>query len=116
MRVLLSATALLALAACDPADFQTSKPEAPKGPPIEITQAVRAADTARITMRYKDGGAIPAEDENRAVLRAMEIACQDGEKAIPDTRKRADGLLTVNVFCVGVLTSDEVIDGSRLKS
>lgn len=46
----------------------------------------------------------------------MEIACQEGESAIPDTRTRADGLLTVKVFCVGVLESDQVIDESRLKT
>ncbi|MEM9582498.1 MAG: hypothetical protein AAGA08_05220 [Pseudomonadota bacterium] len=106
---------VLALAACEPTGF-SEKPEAPKGPPIEVTEAVRAADTTRVTLRYKDGTAIPMEDESRAVAEAMKIACRDGEGAIPDTRKRAGGLLTVNVFCVSVLTSDEVIDGSGLKS
>lgn len=116
MRLTLIPVALMVLAACEPTDLTEKKPEAPKGPPLEITEAVRAADTTRVTLRYKDGGAIPAEDENRAVVKAMEIACRDGENAIPDTRTRAGGLLTVNVFCVGVLTSDEVIDGTGLKS
>lgn len=116
MRLTFIPAAMLALAACEPTGFAEKKPEAPKGPPLEVTEAVRAADTSRITLRYKDGGAIPPEDENRAVVKAMEIACKDGENAIPDTRTRAAGLLTVNVFCVGVLTSDETIDGSGLKS
>jgi len=90
--------------------------EKPKGPPMEIVEAARADDTTRVVLRYKDGAAIPEADENRAVVRAMEIACQEGESAIPDTRTRADGLLTVKVFCVGVLESDQVIDGSRLKT
>ncbi len=115
MRFVIVPAALLALTACEPTGF-SEKPEEPKGPPIEITQAVRAADTTRVTMRYKDGGAIALEDEGRAVAEAMKIACREGEGGIPDTRKRADGLLTVNIFCVGVLTSDEVIDGSGLKS
>ncbi len=114
-KTVLSLLGVTALAACDPSAFQTA-PEKPKGPPIEITKAVRAGDTAKITMRYKDGGVIPREDESRAVLKAMEISCQEGESGIPDTRTRADGQLTVNIFCVGVLTSDEVIDGSGLKS
>lgn len=90
--------------------------EAPKGPPIEIVEAGRAADTTRVVLRYKDGSGIPVADENRAVLRAMEIACREDENAIPDTRTRASGLLTVNVFCVGVLQSEQVVDGTRLKS
>ncbi|PTX56559.1 hypothetical protein C8N43_1218 [Litoreibacter ponti] len=103
--------AALVLSACVP-----EGPEAPKGPPIEIVEAARALDTTRVVMRYKDGGAIPAADENRAVLRAMEIACREGENPISDTRTRADGLLTVNVFCVGVVETDLVVDGSRLKT
>ena len=101
------------LAACVPPGAGTEKP---KGPPIEIVEAARAGDTTRVVLRYKDGASIPAADENRAVVRAMGIACQEGESAIPDTRTRADGLLTVKVFCVGVLHSDQVIDGSRLKT
>lgn len=116
MRFTFIPAVLLALAACEPTGFGEKKPEAPKGPPIEITEAVRAADTTSVKLRYKDGGAIPLEDENRAVVKAMEIACLEGENAIPDTRTRAEGLLTVNIFCVGVLTSEETIDGSGLKS
>ncbi len=115
MRVTFLSLALVALTACEPTGFG-EKPEAPKGPPIEITEALRAADTTRVTLRYKDGSAIPLEDEGRAVAKAMGIACMEGENAIPDTRTRAKGLLTVNIFCVGVLTSDEVIDGSGLRT
>lgn len=103
------------MTACEPTTTST-KPAEPKGPAIEITEAARAADTTRVVMRYKNGGAIAAADENRAVRRAMEIACNDGENAIPDTRSRSGGLLTVNVFCVGVLTTGETIDGSGLAS
>lgn len=103
--------AVAALAACVP-----DGPEVPKGPPIEIVEAGRAADTTRVVLRYKDGSAIADADENRAVLRAMEIACREGESAIADTRTRENGLLTVRVFCVGVLESDQVVDGSRLKT
>lgn len=101
----------LILAACVP-----EGPEAPKGPPIEIVEAFRAVDTTRVVLRYRDGSAIAPDDENRAVLRAMEIACREGENPIADTRTRADGLLTVRVFCVGVLETDMVVDGSRLKT
>lgn len=103
----------LALAACD-TPTTSSEPAKPKGPPIEITEAARAGDTTRVVMRYRNGGEIAVTDEERAVLRAMEIACNDGENAIPDTRTREGGLLTVNVFCVSVLTTDETIDGSGL--
>jgi hypothetical protein len=113
MRALAFISAAALLAACIPTGPVVEKP---KGPPIEIVEAVRAADTSRIVLRYKDGAAIPTADENRAVIKAMEIACREGESAIPDTRTRADGLLTVKVFCVGVLESDQVIDGTRLKS
>lgn len=109
--VVISTAALLS--ACVPTGPVS---EAPKGPAIEVVEAARAADTSRIVMRYKDGGAIPAADENRAVIKAMEIACTEGESAIADTRTRADGLLTVKVFCVGVLQSDQVVDGTRLKT
>ena len=113
MRAVALIPAAALLAACVPAGPVAEKP---KGPPIEIVEAVRAADTSRIVLRYKDGAAIPATDENRAVIRAMEIACKEGESAIPDTRTRADGLLTVKVFCVAVLQSDQVVDGSGLKT
>ncbi len=113
MRALTLIPAAAILAACVPTGPVVEKP---KGPPIEIVEAVRAADTSRIVLRYKDGAAIPAADENRAVVRAMELACKEGESAIPDTRTRSNGLLTISVFCVGVLESDQVIDGSRLKS
>ncbi|RLJ60318.1 hypothetical protein BCF46_0516 [Litoreibacter meonggei] len=113
MRALFLIPVAAVLAACVPAGPVSEKP---KGPPIDIVEAARAGDTTRVVLRYKDGAAIPAADENRAVIRAMEIACQEGESAIPDTRTRADGLLTVKVFCVGVLQSDQVIDGSRLKT
>lgn len=115
MRFFLIPAVLLAMTACEPIAV-SDEPDVPKGPPIEITEAVRAADTTRVTMRYKDGGAIPVSDEARAVAKAMEIACREGEGGIPDTRTRADGLLTVNIFCVSVLTSEEVIDGSGLRS
>ena len=113
MRALFIIPAVAVLAACVPPGPVSEKP---KGPPLEIVEAARAADTTRVVLRYKDGAAIPTADENRAVLRAMEIACREGESAIPDTRTRKDGLLTVNIFCVGVLQSDQVIDGSRLKT
>lgn len=112
MRVLAFIPVAALLAACVPPGPASEKP---KGPPIDIVEAVRAADTTRVVLRYRDGTAIPEADENRAVIRAMEIACQEGESAIPDTRTRADGLLTVRVFCVGVLQSDQVVDGSGLK-
>ncbi|MEP3345493.1 MAG: hypothetical protein ABJN34_11635 [Litoreibacter sp.] len=114
MRAFAFIPAFAVLAACVPTGPVTE--EAPKGPPIEIVEAVRAADTSRIVMRYKDGTAIPTTDENRAVIRAIEIACHEGENAIPDTRTRADGLLTIKVFCVGVLETGQVIDGSGLKT
>ncbi|WP_154666733.1 hypothetical protein [Litoreibacter arenae] len=113
MRALVLIPAVAVLAACVPPGPVSEKP---KGPPLEIVEAARAADTTRVVLRYKDGAAIPASDENRAVLRAMEIACQDGENPIADTRTRENGLLTVRVFCVGVLQSDQVIDGTRLKT
>ena len=113
MRALALFPAAAVLAACVPTGPVSEKPN---GPPIEIVEAARAADTTRVVMRYKNGEAIPAADENRAVIRAMEIACLEGENAIPDTRTHADGLLTVNIFCVAVLESDQVIDGSRLKT
>jgi hypothetical protein len=113
MRALLLIPAAALLAACVPTGPVSKEP---KGPPIEIVEAARADDTSRIVLRYKDGAAIPVADENRAVIRAMEIACREGESAIPDTRTRADGLLTIHVFCVGVLESDQVIDGSGLKT
>lgn len=109
---ILSCTVLLG--ACVPTTTPVSS--VPKGPAIEIVEAARAADTSRIVLRYKDGSAIPEADESRAVLKAQTIACQEGESAIADTRTRSGGLLTVNVFCVGVLQSDEVIDGTRLKT
>ncbi|WP_298257149.1 hypothetical protein [uncultured Litoreibacter sp.] len=113
MRALALIPAAAVLAACVPTGPVS---EEPKGPPIEIVEAGRAADTTRVVLRYKDGAQIPVADENRAVTRAMEIACQEGESAIPDTRTRDGGLLTVKVFCVGVSQSDQVIDGSGLKS
>lgn len=86
-----------------------------KGPRIEIVEATRARDTTRVVMRYKGGGLIPVTDETRAVGRALAMACNPGEDAIADTRTRENGLLTVKVFCVGVLQSDQVIDGTRLR-
>lgn len=114
MRAVTLIPAAALLAACVPTGPVVE--EKPKGPPLEIVEAVRAADTSRIVLRYKDGTAIPEADESRAVIRAMEIACKEGETAIPDTRTRASGLLTVSVFCVGVLETGEVIDGSGLKT
>jgi hypothetical protein len=105
----------LTLAACEPGTVSTT-PDVPEGPKIEIVEAARAGDTTRVVMRYKDGGAIPLEDEGRAALRAASIACMDGETPITDTRARASGLLTVNVFCIGVQTSDQVVDGSGLRT
>lgn len=105
----------VALAACEPGTVSTT-PDVPDGPKIEIVEAVRAGDTTSVVMRYTDGAAIPLEDEGRAALRAASIACMDGETPITDTRTRASGLLTVNVFCVGVQTSDQVIDGSGLRT
>ena len=105
----------MALAACEPGTVST-KPDVPEGPKIEIVEATRTGDTTSVAMRYKDGGAIPLEDEGRAALRAASIACMEGETPITDTRTRTAGLLTVNVFCVGVQTSDEVVDGSGLRS
>ena len=104
-----------ALAACEPGAV-SSTPDIPEGPKIEIVQAVRAGDTTRVTMRYKSGDAIPLEDEGRAALRAAGIACMDDETPITDTRTREAGLLTVNVFCVALRTSDQVIDGSGLRT
>lgn len=112
MRVALSAAALLALAACeDPGTVS----KAPSGPPIEITEAARTLDRTRVVMRYRNGGAIAADDELRAVQKGAEIACREGESPISDTRERADGLLTAYYFCVSVGASEEVIDGSGLK-
>ncbi len=104
-----------ALAACEPGTVSTT-PDVPEGPKIEIVEAARAADTTRVVMRYKDGGAIPLEDEGRAALRAASIACMDDETPIPDTRTRAAGLLTVNIFCISVQASDQVVDGSGLRT
>jgi len=87
VRVGFALLGLGALAACVPGTA-SNKPDIPEGPKIEIVQAVRAADTTRVTMRYKSGDAIPLEA----------------------------GLLTVNVFCIAVRTSDQVIDGSGLRT
>ena len=114
MRALALIPASVVLAACVPTGPIVE--EKPKGPAIEIVEAFRAADTSRIVLRYKDGNAIPEADEARAVVRAKEIACKEGETAISDTRTRDSGLLTVNVFCVGVLDTGEVIDGSGLRT
>jgi hypothetical protein len=50
------------------------------------------------------------------MARAMSIACKEGESAIADTRSREGGLLTLHVFCVNVLTTDQEIDGTGLRS
>lgn len=113
----IAAAAILGVAACEPVATATStEPEAPTGPALEITQATRAGDTTTVSLRYRNGSAIPVGDEPRAVRRAMEIACNEGENPIADTRTRDGGLLMVNVFCVGVRSTDETIDGSGLLS
>ena len=84
----------------------------PKGPPIEIVEAGRKLDTVRVAMRYKDGSAIPEADTSRAMARAMQVACQEGEDPIADTTSRKNGILTANVFCVQVLKTNQVVDGS----
>lgn len=111
MRLILPFLALGLVAACEP-----EEPEVAKGPPLEIVEAARALDRTRVVMRYKNGNPVAAEDEGRAMARAMSIACKDGESAIADTRSRDAGLLTVHVFCVTVLTTDQEIDGSGLRS
>ncbi|MCY4180963.1 MAG: hypothetical protein OXD48_11970 [Litoreibacter sp.] len=113
MRKFVAICALAALAACE---VPPTKPEVPEGPAFEITQATRAGDTTTVVMRYKDGSAIPREDEARAALKATTIACREEEDAIADTRKRSKGLLSVNVFCVQLFQTDEVVDGSGLKT
>ncbi|MEM7470837.1 MAG: hypothetical protein AAF340_05740 [Pseudomonadota bacterium] len=114
MKLFLVISALAALTACDPVGG--AKPEVPEGPPFEITKATRAGDTTTVLMRYKDGSAIPADDVTRAVSKAKTIACREEEDPIADTRKRSEGLLSVNVFCVQLFQTDEVIDGSGLKT
>ncbi len=102
----------LALMACEPT---TTTPTVAKGPPIEILEAGRKLDTVRVAMRYKDGSAIPAADTSRAMARAMQVACQAGEQAIADTTSRRNGVLTANVFCVQVVKSNQVVDGTPFK-
>ena len=97
------------IAACEPTITAPSKP---KGPPIEVVEAGRKLDTVRVAMRYKDGSAIPEADAARAMTRATEVACLEGETPIPDTTSSANGILTANVFCTQVLTTDQVVDGS----
>lgn len=101
--------AAFVLAACEPTG---TAPSVPKGPPIEIVEAGRKLDTVRVAMRYKDGSAIPEADTSRAMARAMQVACQDGEDPIADTTSRKGGILTANVFCVQVLKTNQVVDGS----
>lgn len=113
MRITAILAGTLMLAACDPISTGS---DAPKGPPLEIVQASRLLDTTSVVMRYRNGSPIAVDDEGRAATRAAEIACMEGETAIPDTRTREEGLLTINVFCVAVTTSEEVIDGSGLRS
>ncbi|MEM6408119.1 MAG: hypothetical protein AAF700_06830 [Pseudomonadota bacterium] len=113
MRKTIAICTLAALAACE---APNTKPEVPEGPPFEITKATRAGDTTTIVMRYKDGTAIPRTDEARAALKATTVACREEEDAIADTRTRAGGLLSVNVFCVQLFQTDEVVDGSGLKT
>lgn len=97
--------------ACEPIAI-ASAPEKPKGPPIQIVEAGRSLDTVRVALRYQDGSAIPEADTARAVARAMEIACLEGENPIADTTSRANGILTANVFCTQVYTTETVVDGS----
>jgi len=111
MRLIFPILALALVAACEP-----TEPEAPKGPAIEVVEAARALDRTRVAMRYKNGSPIAADDVGRAMGRAMSIACKDGESAIADTTSREGGLLTAHVFCVTVLTTDQEIDGSGLRS
>lgn len=113
MKYLLVPFVALTFVACEPTGSATSEP---KGPPIEIVEAGRKLDTVRVAMRYKDGSAIPEADTARAMGRAMEIACLEGESAIADTTSRANGILTANVFCTQVLTTDQVVDGSAFKT
>lgn len=88
--------------------------EEPVGPPLKVTEAVRRGDTVEVSMTYKDGSEISVEDEGRAMAHAMGLACQETEGPIPDTTERAEGVLLLQVFCVGLLTTDETIDGSGL--
>lgn len=102
----------LGLIACEPTG---TDPSTPKGPPIEIVEAGRKLDTVRVAMRYKDGSEIPEADKGRAMARAMGIACRDNEDAIADTTERKNGILTAYVFCLEVLATDQVIDGSGFR-
>lgn len=109
MKYLVLPLVAVTLVACEPTGTASSEP---KGPPIEFVEAGRKLDTVRVAMRYKDGSAIPEADTSRAMARAMEVACREGETPIADTTTRADGILTANVFCTQVITTDTVVDGS----
>ena len=112
MKQLLAVAALLTLAACE----EPGATAASSGPAIEITEAARSFDRVRVAMRYRNGDAIATDDEMRAVQKGAGIACKEGEQTIVDTRARDGGLLTVHYFCVSTpISSDEVIDGTRLK-
>ena len=114
MRLILPCLAFGLVAACE--ETAGSGETVAKGPPLEIVEAARALDRTRVVLRYKNGNPVATEDEGRAVSRAMSIACKEGENAIADTRTRDGGLLTVHVFCVTVLTTDQEIDGTGLRS
>ncbi len=109
MKYLVLSLAAVTLVACEPTG---TAPSEPKGPPIEIVEAGRKLDTVRVAMRYKDGSAIPSADSSRAMARAMEVACLEEETPIADTTNSENGILTANVFCTQVLTTDTVVDGS----
>lgn len=103
--------AALGLAACQP----VTTSDVPRGKPFDI-EGVRAVGTAKITLRHKDGSPITSADEPWARARAAQVACTNGETAIPDTLTRDGDAVIVQVFCTELRSTGEEIDVSGLRA
>lgn len=101
---------LTGLSACVP----TIDPDVERGKPFDI-EGTRRGDLAQIMLVHKDGSPIAQSDEAWARARASQVACAEGETAIPDTFTIAGDGALVQVFCAEVLSSDEEIDASGLR-